>query len=153
MPNREDEYTSMPDAVSPSPRDKVLEMYQKDREWGYIEPEMLKDRIPRFYNMLASLPRFGENGIVQKMLTFKSTQSDDSYYAVFFTTTHSYHIHCRDNGVGVKGYLGATMSNRTPRVGEDWTRGADLADGSFTKDTFHEIVLGIIGIEMKDLEI
>lgn len=141
------------DHIAPIPRERVLEHYLK-RDMKFISPEDLKERSPRFYAMLASLPRYGENYIQDKMLTFRSTRDDEHYHAVFFTEKHSYQITCRDPSTpGTSGYLGATTSNRIPRVGEEWTRGADLADGTFTKKIFNEIVLDIIGMELQDLEI
>lgn len=45
-------------------------------------------------------------------------------------------------------YLGATASCRTPRAGEDWTRGNDLADGAFSKETWNKILADIVGYEL-----
>ena len=53
-------------------------------------------------------------------------------------------------------YLGCIASTRTPRPGEDWTRGNDLPDGSFCKRTFHRILGAIVFYEAlevaKDIE-
>jgi hypothetical protein len=67
-----------------------------------------------------------------------------------FTLTNEYRIVavCKNEGVLNRGYLGATASSRTPRAGEDWTRGNDLADGDFSKNTWHRILSDIVGYEL-----
>ncbi len=59
-----------------------------------------------------------------------------------FTEINEYTI------VAVNDYMGATMSSRKPRAGEDWTRGGDLADGNFCHDTWVRILGDIIGCEL-----
>ena len=46
------------------------------------------------------------------------------------------------------GYLSCIASTRKPRAGEDWNRGRDLADGSYSKETFDEIVYDILAYEL-----
>ena len=48
-------------------------------------------------------------------------------------------------------YLGCTASNRTPRPGEEWTRGNDLPDGNFLEETFIRILGAILFYEAKDI--
>ena len=48
-------------------------------------------------------------------------------------------------------YLGCTASSRKPRPGEDWTRGNDLPDGPFSKDTFYAILGAIVCYELKEV--
>ena len=69
---------------------------------------------------------------------------------LFFTDSHSYAIHAqlRDGG----GYLGAYTGTRKPRPGETWTRGNDLPDGKYCKDTFDKIMRAIVRYEMKRLQ-
>jgi len=45
-------------------------------------------------------------------------------------------------------YLGCTMSCRMPRAGEDWTRGNDLPDGKFARETWNRIKNAIIQNEL-----
>lgn len=70
--------------------------------------------------------------------------------ALFFTDSHSYAIHAqlRDGG----GYLGAYAGTRKPRPGETWTRGNDLPDGRYCKNTFDKIMRSIVRYEMKRLQ-
>jgi len=73
---------------------------------------------------------------------------------LIYTLTNKYQIvaicHRTEMGLGkfVKTYLGAVASSRTPRAGEDWTRGNDLADGEFCKETWVRILSDIVGYEL-----
>jgi len=67
-----------------------------------------------------------------------------------YTETHKYRITALDRNED-EGYLGCTMSNRKPRAGEDWTRGRDLPDGKFTKETWEHIKNGILAYELVKL--
>lgn len=49
------------------------------------------------------------------------------------------------------GYLGCQVSSRKPRAGEDWTRGNDLPDGPFNKNTWDTIVNAILNYELVKL--
>ena len=59
-----------------------------------------------------------------------------------FTDVNNYSVVAIDN------YLGCIYSSRKPRAGEDWTRGGDLADGEFSKETWIKILSDIIGTEL-----
>lgn len=63
-----------------------------------------------------------------------------------YTRTNIYSIvaHLNDRG----GYLGCIGNSRTPRAGESWTRGSDLADGDFSKETWIKILGDIVGYEL-----
>ena len=66
---------------------------------------------------------------------------------LLYTSKNCYQIVAvpREDG---KDYLGAQASSRTPRAGEDWTRGNDLADGTFCEETWRKIVADIVGYEL-----
>ena len=64
---------------------------------------------------------------------------------VFCTAAHTYHISFSAS------YLGCTASSRVVRPGEDWTRGNDLPDGKFSRETFDAIVRAIIAYELVEL--
>jgi len=64
-----------------------------------------------------------------------------------YTRNHCYTVSCRwlsedDN------YLGGVVENRMPRAGETWTRGRDLADGKFSRETWDKIKNDIISFEL-----
>jgi hypothetical protein len=67
----------------------------------------------------------------------------------FFTKDHQYFIaaHLPEKGKG-DGYLGCIVKTRKPRAGEDWNRGSDLVDGSYTEATFREILNDIVAYEL-----
>jgi hypothetical protein len=85
-------------------------------------------------------------------------KNDKRVLIKLFTETNSYHISARrrdrkNKGENDLGYLGCTASTRTPRIGETWTRGRDLADGIYSEQTWINILCDIVGFEMKPLEI
>jgi len=53
-----------------------------------------------------------------------------------------------DKGGHDDGYLGCIVTTRKPRAGEDWNRGNDLADGSYSKETFDRIICDIVAFEL-----
>jgi len=60
-------------------------------------------------------------------------------------------IHTKDNRYQIgarETYLGCIMSNRKPHAGEWWTRGRDLPDGKFNRETWERIKDDIIGKEL-----
>ena len=67
-----------------------------------------------------------------------------------FTEAHEYHISSTWLDYGAD-YLGCIARTRKFRVGEDWTRGSDLADGYFCRETWDKIKNDIIRYEMKAL--
>ena len=82
---------------------------------------------------------------------------DKTLYLKLFTKDHSYRISARlpdceklGNGkmISVDGYLGCQGQIRKPRAGEDWTRGNDLPDGPYTKETWDKIIYAIIAYEL-----
>lgn len=48
-----------------------------------------------------------------------------------------------------RGYLGCTCNARKSRFGETWTRGNDLHDGIYSKDTWHQILGDIVSMELE----
>ena len=68
----------------------------------------------------------------------------------FYTDDYRYMIVAIDR-VNDNGYLGCQVSSRKPRAGEDWTRGNDLPDGPFNKNTWDTIVNAILNYEIVKL--
>lgn len=77
----------------------------------------------------------------------------DTVRLQFWTRENSYSIVGKpskmsaDGKSGDLGYLGCVVSARAPRPGEEHTRGADLADGPFTEDTWNAILADIVSYE------
>ena len=67
-----------------------------------------------------------------------------------YTDDYVYAIVAIDRGHN-DGYLGCVSALRTPYVGEEHTRGHDLPDGKFNKDTWDRIKNAIIANELKPL--
>ena len=65
---------------------------------------------------------------------------------IFCTDEHQYSIYAHPD------YLGAGASARKQRPGEDWTRGNDLPDGKFCRETWESIKDAIIRYEMVKLD-
>lgn len=69
-----------------------------------------------------------------------------SVHLTLYTATNLYHIKaCQAPG---KSYLGCIAATRKPRAGENWTRGNDLPDGPFSKETWDKIIAAIVGYEL-----
>lgn len=66
---------------------------------------------------------------------------DDVFGLTIYTVTHAYAFRINRN------YLGCTAATRMPRAGEDWSRGNDLPDGKFTKETLTKILGAILFYE------
>lgn len=77
---------------------------------------------------------------------FRFSEEGGRGSVVFCTAAHTYHLSFRED------YLGCTASCRTVRPGESWTRGSDLPDGEFSRDTFDEIVRAVLAYELVDLD-
>jgi hypothetical protein len=67
-----------------------------------------------------------------------------------YTDTHCYNIVLIDRE-NDPGYIGCQSSIRKPYVGEDHTRGRDLSDGKFTRETWNKIKDDIIKSEILPL--
>lgn len=65
----------------------------------------------------------------------------------FYTFTNKYTVVAYAPGDTTKGYLGCVANTRKPRAGEDWTRGRDLADGPFGRETWDKILVDIVAYE------
>jgi len=70
---------------------------------------------------------------------------DESYLrARLFTKNYIYQLAVAT----LVDYLGATMVCRLARAGEDWLRGRDLPDGTFSTETWNRIKNAIISNEL-----
>ena len=70
----------------------------------------------------------------------------------FYTDNYLYAIAATDKKGEEKDYLGCTCSRRKFLPGEDWTRGGDLPDGEFNKETWEKIKNSIIKNELVKIE-
>jgi hypothetical protein len=120
-----------------------------------IDWEELTDIAPDFAIWLKSIVRYG-NVDSQVLIFWKNNKryATNRFACRFYTNDNCYsisgYVPTKDKP---KGYLGAMVSSRKPRVGEDWTRGNDLPDGSYSKETFDAIVRRIVAYELKSLQL
>ena len=105
--------------------------------------------MEKFKSWLREICRFGdEKPFVQQEIA--NTSSDDiDFYAKVFIYTHNnrYSIVAETKKDGT-GYMGCSVSCRTPRAGEHWKRGNDLSDGPFVRETWEKIKNDIIAYEL-----
>lgn len=78
--------------------------------------------------------------------SFYLNENKDWIRIMIFTQTNEYVIDARLRHDGTA-YLGCVASCRKPRAGEDWTRGRDLADGDFCRETWFKILADIVSAE------
>jgi len=69
-----------------------------------------------------------------------------------YTNENKYFITAIERTGGDKrSYLGCQVNTRKHRAGEDWTRGNDLPDGTFTRKTWNMIINAIVNYELVKL--
>jgi len=120
-----------------------------------IDWEELIDIAPDFAIWLKGIVKYGN--VDSQVLIFHKNQQNDNknrFSCRLYTDNNIYSI----SGYAPtenkpNGYLGCIASRRKPRVGEDWTRGNDLPDGSYSKKTFDAIVRRIVAYELKSLQL
>ncbi len=90
-----------------------------------------------------------DGGLTQKVGSPKPIDATFRVYLFVGDNRYNLSVTIRENN---HNYLGATLTTTRYRVGEDWTRGADLADGDFCKETFDRIIKDILRNEFRKLE-
>lgn len=113
--------------------DKVKDFIRKTNNFVFISDYKEKERITiriftkdHQYSISARLPKMTEE------MEYKMKQGDKYDESI-----------TKDNG-----YLGCIVQSRKPRAGESWNRGNDLADGSYSENTWKKIKDDIIAYEM-----
>lgn len=129
--------------AAPSHSDKI-------RATNRLMVDRFERKCPKFLIWLSMLNRFGGNPI-DSMMLWELSEGRPIYKARFFTDRFEYTIAARPGENVDKpydSYLGAVMSSRKPRAGEDWMRGNDLGDGEYTEDVWIRIMADIISHEL-----
>ena len=80
-------------------------------------------------------------------------EKENTFKIKLWTSNYQYSIVAIPTKLNKISYLGCTMSTRISRVGENWDRGSDLADGEFSEETFNKIIYDIISCEINHLEL
>jgi len=140
----------------------LKERLEEKRDAKIISWEELVNIAPDMAIWLKEIVRYGNvdsQVLIYWVLNNRSNITEEDkekarFNCVFYTDTHKYSITGYEpTEMNPNGYLGCTSSTRKSRVGEDWHRGNDLPDGSYSRKTFDKIVRGIVAYELKSLQL
>lgn len=121
------------------------------------------ETLPQEYSEVVSwLTEICRYGKVKDHVTCDHNPDTEAVGFNLYTKEYRYRITCRPfsvmkeeyrNGKKIAAqnsgtYLGATVSTRKPRAGEDWNRGNDLPDGEYSRETWDKIKNAIIAYEL-----
>lgn len=112
---------------------------------------ILREKYPELSQWIKSICRFGK---IEDFII--ADYKKERLHLILYTKDHQYGIHAVLSGARKdykgeekdNGYLGCIAITRKPRAGEDWNRGRDLADGSYSEKTWNEIVNDIVAMEL-----
>ena len=110
-----------------------------------MELQKLKDQLIVWMNEMKH--GYRDSGIYMAEVIGDYSQRK-GFKLKLFTESNEYTIVAYPPVDDYKGYLGAQGGSRKPRAGEDWTRGNDLADGDFSRETWIKILADIVGYEL-----
>ena len=106
---------------------------------------VIQATFPELYEWLKSISRYGE---IDKFI-IPDYKEPNFVKVTFYSHNYQYFIKAKKpTSDNQKGYLGCQAQVRKPIAGEDWTRGNDLPDGSYSEETWQAIMKGIIGYEL-----
>lgn len=144
-------------AVEESVRDRVntleheIERLEEEKNAKLISYDELKKSLPELAEWMKIISRYGNVDSVSQI--FRDKREPERHFMYIFTDEHCYSISAyAPTDKRPRGYLGCISSCRKPRVGETWTRGSDLADGPYSKETFIKIMGDIISYELKTIQ-
>lgn len=100
-----------------------------------------------FTDLIGWLKQISKYENINNFIYYKKYK-DKSIYLTFFTKEYAYNIHAHLSHNNNHSYLGACVTVRKPRAGEDWNRGNDLSDGSYSEETWNKIKNDIISFEL-----
>lgn len=153
-----------PESINGFPAEDVIcsdEDYNKDLKQRIeektnskvIKYEELIIIAPDFAIWLKEIVRYG-NVDSQAIILSNLNGDDNNFRVTIYTNDHCYAFYgYAPSENKPDGYLGAGVTTRKPRVGEDWNRGNDLPDGKYCKKTFDAIVKRIVAFELKNLQL
>jgi hypothetical protein len=113
--------------------------------------EQLKQECPTLHDWFKNGFKFGVGGPDFEHLPI--SKLENRYQIKLYTHNNVYNICARPpSEENKKGYLGCTSDSRIPVAGENWTRGSDLHDGSFSAETWLGILTDIVSYELVQIE-
>jgi len=108
-------------------------------------------KMEKFDEWLKEITPFGNvEDYIKVIFDMEQGESHDYEFKkqiVLYTRDYKYTITAID-GIKNDGYLGCVYSLRKPLPGENWTRGRDLPNGNFNKNTWEKIILSMIKNEL-----
>lgn len=120
---------------------------QYGHDWTPLDGPVLGFlRIFAWYDM--TIGRF--SSVRRSISAFRSFHDEIKLHMMLYTSNNMFNITGSVNLMGDRSYLGCTASSRTSRIGEDWTRGSDLADGQYSKETWDRICFDMLSYELQD---
>lgn len=106
-----------------------------------------KQKHPKIYKSLQTGKFFRDSNVLVKK------KSENRTVVELYTNDYSYAVSMRKPNQNDDGYLGCICSLRKPYAGEDWTRGNDLSDGSYSEQTWNKILRDILSNELKEIKL
>ena len=119
--------------------DKVVEISHRDLTPMEELDQWLKELV---------FPGLVEDFVEEIAINTLETETHRELF--LYTDEYRYYINAierKDN----KNYIGCNVVARKTRAGEDWTRGNDLPDGPFNKNTWNRIIYAIVNYELVKL--
>lgn len=130
----------------------MRESLEAEKGGNLIHLKQLKETLPELADWLKTISRYGNVDSISQI--FRDKNDPERHFMYIFTDEHYYSISAyAPTKEKPKGYLGCIASNRKNRVGEWWSRGNDLSDGPYNKETFISIMGDIISMELKTIQL
>jgi len=106
--------------------------------------EVLKE-FPELYKWLKELSRYRK----LEDYIYISDYKKGEIRVKIFTKDHCYTIVAiLPSEKRLEGYFGTYANCRKARAGEDWTRGSDLPDGEYKRETWERFIAAMVSYEM-----
>lgn len=81
----------------------------------------------------------------------QGNETEEQREVCFYTKDYTYFIHAIERKDEKDSYIGCQVNARKSRAGETWSRGNDLPDGPFNKETWNKIIYAIVNYELVKL--
>jgi hypothetical protein len=105
----------------------------------------LLQEFPDLKKWLEEISRYNK---IKDFVFISDYKKEELIRVKVYTKEHYYAISAHLPNKKKNGYLGCIGQVRKARAGEDWLRGNDLPDGSYSKETWDNIKNAIVAYEM-----
>jgi hypothetical protein len=108
--------------------------------------EILKE-FPELHKWLEELSRYRK---LEDYIYISDYKKEEGKIRLKIFTKEYYYtiVAIRPNNKKPEGYLGTYANCRKPRAGEEWTRGNDLPDGEYKRETWDRFVASLVSYEL-----